>query len=102
MIKLITEQRTELFDQLGEIDWLHVFPSDCNFFLLKIITDNLSSTRVFEKLVEDRLVVRDCSSIRGLGDKYLRTTVRTSEDNQRLIEGMNKILVEPLAMQPRS
>ena len=99
MIKLITTQREELFDQLEEIDWLHVFPSDCNFFLLKIITDNLSSTTVFEKLVEDRLVVRDCSSIRGLGSKYLRTTVRTSRDNQLLIEGLNKILQEPLAVQ---
>jgi len=99
IVKLITEQRKELFDRLGKIDWLHVFPSDCNFFLLKIIANNLSSTTVFEKLVEDQLVVRDCSSIRGLGGKYLRTTIRTSEDNQLLIEGMNKILVEPLAMQ---
>jgi len=97
---LITTQRKELYDQLREIDWLHVYPSDCNFFLLKITAANLSSTAVFEKLVEDRLVVRDCSSIKGLGSKYLRTTIRTPHDNQLLMRGLQNVLVEPLAVQP--
>ena len=97
---LITGQRKELYNQLREIDWLHVYPSDCNFFLLKITAPNLSSTAVFEKLVEDRLVVRDCSSIRGLGNKFLRTTIRTPEENQLLIRGMQNVLVKPLAVQP--
>jgi threonine-phosphate decarboxylase len=97
---LISRQRTGLLARLREVDWLQVFPSDANFILSKIIVNNLTSTHVFEKLVENRLVIRDCSSIRGLGNKYLRTTVRTADDNQLLISGLKEILAEHLALQP--
>lgn len=99
-LKLIERQKLEIINDLSHIPWLSVLPSETNFFLIKITAPNVTSTDVFERLVEKGLVIRDCRSMDGLGNKYFRITVRTAEQNAILISELMKIEVPTLAVGP--
>jgi histidinol-phosphate/aromatic aminotransferase/cobyric acid decarboxylase-like protein len=37
------------------------------------------------------IILRDCASFRGMGDRYVRITVGTHEQNLRLIEALRSV-----------
>ena len=45
-----------------------------------------------EELLKKNIVVRSCNSYIGLDKSYYRIAVRTREENQRIINGLNCIL----------
>jgi len=92
--RLIDSERRAVLHALEEMPWLEVLPSDTNFFLVRILDDRLTSTSVFERLVRKGIVIRDCSSIRGLGNRFFRITVRTPEQNNKLISALREIAVQ--------
>jgi len=63
-----------------------VFPSDANFLLVKM--DNARG--VYERLLEDGIVVRDRSKVE-LCAGCLRITVGTEKENQELLKALAKI-----------
>jgi len=95
---LISSQRADLGAQLQRLKWLKVWPSDCNFFLLQILDGHLAATDVFEALVKKGIVVRDCSSIRALGNKFFRVTIRTQADNRKLVSLMKETILPTLTL----
>src|SRR2546428_3349892 len=96
---LIASQRIALTERLGRIPWLKLTPTDCNFILVKILENRITSTDIFEQLLKKGLVIRDCSSIRGLGDEFFRVTIRTPTDNEKLVSALIEIPVPAIAPQ---
>jgi histidinol-phosphate aminotransferase len=87
MIKEIVQMRNELADQIGRLSSvLNVYPSEANFLLVKI----KDSRAVYESLLKLGIVVRDRSSAPGCSD-CLRITVGTKEQNDKLLNTLNKI-----------
>ena len=85
VIKLIENERKRLFKKLNEINWLRTFPTDSNFFLIEI-KEKFTSTKLFELLARKGIIIRDCSNIRGLDNRYIRVAIKTREENDLLIE----------------
>ena len=77
---------------LREIGGLHVFPSETNFLLVKILNPKFTSSMLKEQMAKEGILIRDCSTFVGLGDSYFRVTVRSSRDNLKLIETLEKKL----------
>jgi threonine-phosphate decarboxylase len=90
--RTIAKERTEFAKMLSEIDELHVFPSETDFLLVKILNRKFTSTALREKLAKEGMLIRDCSTFVGLDDSYFRVTVRSAADNLKLIENLKKIL----------
>ncbi len=90
--RTIAEERTRFAMMLSEIDGLHVFPSVTNFLLVKILTEKITATTLKEKLAEEGLLIRDCSTFVGLDNRYFRVTVRAAEDNLVLVNAVKKAL----------
>src|SRR5882757_4919612 len=87
MIKEIVQMRNELADQIGRLSSvLNVYPSEANFLLVKI----KDSRVVYKSLLELGIVVRDRSSAPGCLD-CLRITVGTKDQNDKLLNTLNKI-----------
>ncbi len=82
----ITKEREKFTRQLRETGMLTPLRSDCNFVLSRISKSGWNSTRLFETLSKKGVVIRDCASVRGLSDRFVRTTVRTPTDNKRLAQ----------------
>ncbi|MCW3995563.1 MAG: histidinol-phosphate aminotransferase family protein [Candidatus Bathyarchaeota archaeon] len=90
--RTIAKNREALAKALGEIEGLHVYPSVTNFLLVKIQNRKLTSTMLKELLAKEHILIRDCCTFMGMDDSYFRVTVRSSKDNQQLVESIKRAL----------
>jgi histidinol-phosphate aminotransferase len=66
-----------------------VFPSDANFLLMD--ASPLTSRFVVDECMKRGIILRDCASFRGMGDRYVRITIGTHDQNVRLIDTLKSI-----------
>jgi threonine-phosphate decarboxylase len=90
----IAKNKAQLVKMIKEVGGLHVFPSETNFLLVKILNKAITSTVLREKLAEEGILIRDCSTFVGLDDSFFRVTVRSSEENLKLIETLRRALAK--------
>ena len=84
--KLIEKEKKFLEDNLKN-KGIKFFPSDANFYLLKI-----KSTRdIVFQLHKKGILVRDCSNFKGLDSSYIRVAVKSRKDNTLLLKELSKI-----------
>jgi L-threonine-O-3-phosphate decarboxylase len=81
---------TQLYEGLAAIPGLDPLPSAANFFL---VACECSATELQRQLlVRHKIYIRDCISFEVLGDRYFRVAVKTSADNQRLLDALADLL----------
>jgi threonine-phosphate decarboxylase len=80
----VTAEREYLFSQLQSISGLQPWPSSANYLLLQITRGGLSSGAVYETLARQGILVRDCRSFKGMGNRFFRVAVKRRPDNRRL------------------
>lgn len=90
--RLIAEERAHMLKGLARINGLRVFPTDANFVLIDTRNTGLTAAQLKEKLLEHCILVRDCSSFRGLDEHFVRIAIRTREENEKLLKAMKAIL----------
>ncbi|MEM3880658.1 MAG: threonine-phosphate decarboxylase, partial [Candidatus Bathyarchaeia archaeon] len=56
------------------------------------IDKKITSTALKEQMAKEGILIRDCSTFVGLGDSYFRVTVRSAEENLKLINALKSIL----------
>ena len=90
--KFIAE-RDRLGEALKEIPFLHVMPSQANYFLCEIKPPYKCSELVIKLLMQFNILTRDCSLKSGLDPKkqYMRIAVRNTEDNDRLLAAFKSL-----------
>ena len=52
----------------------------------------IAMIRVNQKLKKQKILIRDCSNYKGLGEGYYRVCMRQRGDNQKLIDALGEIL----------
>ena len=81
-IDLIVSERKKLQSELAKLDQIvHVYPSDSNFILIKVINVD----KLYNYLIENVVVVRNRSS-QSLCENTLRLTIGTPDENTKLLE----------------
>jgi threonine-phosphate decarboxylase len=88
----VKREKAQLVRMIKEIDALRVFPSETNFLLVKILRKKTTSISLRESMAREGILIRDCSTFVGLDDSYFRVTVRSAEDNLKLVEALKKAL----------
>ncbi len=82
--------RTELFQGLVKIPGLQPHHGAANFLLVE---SQHSCSLLQQKLLQQhQILIRDCLSFPELGDRFFRVAVRSSSDNQRLLEALTQEL----------
>lgn len=84
-VREILDQRDRLWPALQAFSFLHVYPSDANFFLIRA----QNGAALFRHLLQDGILVRDVSSYPGL-ENCLRLSVGRRAENQRLLESLTR------------
>lgn len=92
-VEYICRERRRFSDRLTEMKQLKVYPSGTNFLLLEI-TDGMSAMELRDRLLHQCLLIRDCTNFVGLSAEFFRVAVRTTEENERLLEALKGILAE--------
>ena len=90
--RTIVKEKAEFARVLTEIGGLHVFPSETNFLLVKILNKKTTSTALRESMAKEGILIRDCSTFVGLDDSYFRVTVRSPKENLVLVKTLKKAL----------
>jgi L-threonine-O-3-phosphate decarboxylase len=88
--ELIKKEKTQLSAELGEIKSFKVYKPDANFFFIDIRKSGLTATELSSKLLGQGILIRDCTSFRGLDQYFVRIAVKTHVENERLIEALKR------------
>lgn len=84
-------ERENLKQQLNQIPWLRVIPSQANYFLCEI-TSKYTATDLTRALLENNILVKDCSLKTAFQNKnYIRIAIRDSIDNNQLIQTLKRL-----------
>lgn len=76
--------RERLCNSLTEAG-IEVFNSDTNFILVK------SNINLYKELLKYKILIRDCSNFDGLEEGYFRISIKSFEENNKLIEALKNI-----------
>jgi threonine-phosphate decarboxylase len=90
----IVREKAQLAKMLMEIGGLHAFQSETNFLLIKITSPKITSTELRERLGKQGLLIRDCCTFVGLDNTFFRVTVRSSDENKRLVQALKEEIVK--------
>jgi threonine-phosphate decarboxylase len=82
---LIRTERMYLTNELRSLGY-KVYPSDANYILFYTEQKNL-----YEELLKQKLLIRDCSNYEGLGNGYYRVCVKNRESNEVLIRALKHL-----------
>lgn len=86
------EERDRFGRELSGIPFLHVMPSQANYFLCRILPPYTAGGLVLTMLKRFDILTRDCSTKAGLdGGQYMRIAVRSREDNDRLLAAFRQL-----------
>lgn len=87
----LRETRAKFSKNLSEINGLRVIPSQANFFLMEITAD-ISARELTKRLFSEyNIYIKDLSNKIKSG-RYIRTAVRSDEDNNKLVAALKNIL----------
>jgi threonine-phosphate decarboxylase len=90
--ELIKKEKTKLLNELSSIKSFKIYPPDANFFFIDIRKSGLTATELKNKLLQQGILIRDCTSFRGLDEYFVRVAVKTHTENERLIEVLKGIV----------
>ena len=90
-LKLVERERRRMAERLEELKSCRVFPGNANYLLVRL-EDSLPDAGVLRQdiLAAERIIIRDCRSFEGLSDRYFRLAVRLPEQNDRLLDGIER------------
>lgn len=81
--ELIAHERERLAARLAALPGVHPFPAAANYILVEITTGPPASV-VAARLLEKRILIRDCANFCGLNEFFFRVAVRSREENEKL------------------
>ena len=90
--KVVTEVRKERAYLCCELSKLRirVLPSDANFLMVDISSLKTDASQICEFLAKRNILIRDLSNFRGVGTRWVRVTVGTRPQNEKLIKMLKK------------
>lgn len=90
VFNFIKTEREKILQNLKDFKNLRAFESYGNFILVKIL-DGPDSTALREKLIEDKIIIRDCKTFKNLDDSFFRFCILGKDENELLIEKLREI-----------
>ena len=91
-VKHMTDEREYLNKELSSIDGIKVYESKGNFILCEIEKENLNADILYDSLLKEGIIIRNCSSFEGLNNKFFRVCVLKHEENELLIKKLKSII----------
>lgn len=86
------ESRDYLIDELSKIESLNVFPSKSNFILIGVKDTGYTAAEITCEFMKRGIIVRDCTSFKGLDEYWIRISICTMDENKRFIEIVHEVV----------
>ena len=91
--KAFREERKLFFEELQQIPFLRVIPSQANYFMCELVGGRYTSHELAVKLLTQfNILIKDCSGKAAFdGGEYIRIAVRDRNDNHYLVESLKAL-----------
>ncbi len=90
-IRFIEAEREKMRKILEELPGCRPLPGRANYLLFELDEGLPPASVLREDLAaSDRILVRDCSSFEGMGDRCVRVAVRLPEENRKLLDALSE------------
>lgn len=85
---IIKKEYSFLKKKIESINGLNLIESSTNFILIKT---NYDSTKLQNKLLKNKILVRDCKNFTGLENNFIRIAIKSHKDNLKLVKALERI-----------
>lgn len=86
---IIKKEYAFLKNKISRMDGFELIESSTNFILIKTKHD---SSELQKKLLEKKILVRDCKNFPGLNNHFIRIAIKSHKDNLKLVQALEKII----------
>lgn len=93
-IKKGIESREYLYSEINKMKSVKIFKSYSNFMLIDIHDTGFTAAELTREFMKKGMIVRDCTSFKGIDEYYIRISICTLEEDKKFIEAMKEILNE--------
>ena len=91
-LRFMTRERERFGRLLAALPRCSVIPTAANYFLVEL-PHGRSAGDITKQLRREGLLIRDCSLLPGMNARSIRLAVRSSHDNNRLIQALSRLLL---------
>ena len=88
------ESREYLYNELIKIKEFNVFKSKSNYILVGIKDTGLTAKELTTFLLEKGVIIRDCTSFKGLDEYWIRISIGTLKEDEQFIKIIKEVLKE--------
>ena len=88
------KSRDLLYDGVSEINKLHVLKSQSNFMVIDIRETGLTAGELSYELLKKGIIVRDCTSFKGLDEYWIRISIATIEEDEKFLKILKEVVDE--------
>lgn len=90
-IELISTERSNFIAEINKLKSIKLYKTQSNFFLAKIIDDHINSDYIFNHLIKEGILIRNCKDFPYLNDKFFRFCILDKKHNQQLIDELKNL-----------
>ncbi|HEY6873824.1 MAG TPA: threonine-phosphate decarboxylase CobD [Geobacteraceae bacterium] len=87
----VAAERAVLLEGLAGLPGVRVYPGAANYLLVRL-TNGMTAASLQERLLPERILIRDCANFAGLDERFFRVAVRSREENGRLLAALRGFL----------
>ena len=88
--------RNDYYNSLVKIPNLKVHPSQANFIMIELLNGYTSKFVTEKLLAKYNVFIKDLSPKTGFDGEFIRIAVKTPEENQSLLDGLDTIMKGPI------
>lgn len=89
---LILKEREKIKNELKNFKDIKLYDTQSNFFLIKILNNNINIPKICNELINYNIIVRDTSDFSFLDGKYMRFCILKPEQNNLLLNKLRNLL----------
>lgn len=90
--QIIWQEKEFLCRAISQIPGLKAYAGEANYLLVKINNRALNSSQLVAQTARRGVLVRDCASFNGLGNRYIRVAVKTRAENEVLLNVLSETM----------
>lgn len=79
-----------LEEEFGKIKEISAYSTEANYFLIKLPSKIKSSEFKKNMILKHKILIRDCSDYKGLGENHIRVNIKDRENNIKLMAAIRR------------
>ncbi len=92
-LQWLREETPRFVNELEKTGLFKVYQPSVNYILMKLLPKNIEVNQLREKLIQEGVLIRDCSNFKGLSNRFIRIAIKDTGSNQQLLDAINKVIV---------